>query len=134
MNNALYGIKKPPGMWYNIINSYFLNNGFRRSDIEPTLYTQKNHQGQILIVCLYVDDMIYTRNLQIEELKSVMKKELEMTKLILMKYILGIEIEQFAQGICISHHKYATNIFKRFIMNNCKLAKTPIFTCTKLSK
>jgi hypothetical protein len=62
LKKSLYGIKQDPRAWYSRIDSYMINNGFNRSSNEPTLYTKVNKQGQILIVCLYVDDMIFTRN------------------------------------------------------------------------
>ena len=45
-------------------------------------------------VCLYVDDMICTSNLMLEDFRTVMKKEFEMTDLGLMKYFLGLEVIQ----------------------------------------
>jgi hypothetical protein len=45
----------------------------------------------MLIVFLYVDDLIFTCDFSIEEFKSVMKDEFEMTDLGLMRYFLGIE-------------------------------------------
>ena len=36
-------------------------------------------QGQILIVCFYVDDMIFTENMSVDKFKSSMKQEFEMT-------------------------------------------------------
>ena len=74
------------------------------------------------MVCLYVDDMIYIGNLMLEDLKTDMKNEFEMTNLGLMKYFLGMEVTQTTQGIFICHHKYATNILQRFRMDKCKLA------------
>ena len=47
-----------------------------------------------MIVCLYVDDMIFTGDLEIDEFKASMMKEFEMTDLGLMKYFLGIEVGQ----------------------------------------
>ena len=46
------------------------------------------------MVCLYVDDMIYTGNLMLEDFRTVMKKEFEMTDLGLMKYFLRLEVSQ----------------------------------------
>ena len=71
---ALYGLKKDPRAWYNKIGSYLLNNGFSRISNEPTIYTKIDHQGKFLNVCVYVDDMIYTGNLHLEEFKSIIKK------------------------------------------------------------
>ena len=51
------------------------------------------------MVCLYVDDMIYTSNLMLEDFRTFMKKEYEMTDLGLMKYFLGLEVTQNDKGI-----------------------------------
>ena len=88
LKKALYGLKQAPRAWYSRIDSYLINNGFSRSSNEPTLYV-KIEQGKILMVCLYVDDMIYTHNLMLEYFKTVMKKEFVMTNLGLMKYFLA---------------------------------------------
>ena len=78
-----------------------MSNQFNRSNNEPTLYVKTNKEGQILIVCLYVDDLIFTRNLSIDMFKSEMMKEFEMTDLGLMRYFLGIEVIQCDKGIFI---------------------------------
>ena len=75
LKKALYGLKQDPQGWYSGIDSYLINNGFSRSTIEPTM-SVKTKQGKMLIVCLYVDDMIYTSNLMLEEFRTVMKKYL----------------------------------------------------------
>jgi hypothetical protein len=65
------------------------------------LYIKANKQDNMLIVCLYVDDLIFTGDFGIEEFKSFMKDEFEMTDLGLMKYLLGIEVHQSKVGIFI---------------------------------
>ena len=87
-----------------------MNNGSRRRNHEPTLYIRNDHQSNILILCLYVDDIIYTGNMQLDEFKVAMKNEFEMTDLGLMRYFLGIEVKQTHDGIFMSHQKYATDI------------------------
>ena len=134
LKKSLYGLKQSPRVWYNRIDQYLLKDGFCRSNNEPTLYIKVNQQGKILILCLYVDDMIYTGNMMLDEFKAAMKSEFEMTDLGLMKYFLGIEVEQSNHGICISQHKYAVDILKTFKMEKCKPVDTPIAIGTKLSK
>ena len=75
-----------------------------------------NEPGEILIVYLYVDDLIIIGDLPIDMFKSAMKQEFEMTNLGLMKYFLGIEVNQSEKGIFISQSKYANDILKRFNM------------------
>ena len=88
----------------------------------------------MLIVCLYVDDLIFTGDFGIEDFKSVMKDEFEMTDLGLMRYFLGIEVHQSKDGIFISQSKYASEILKIFNMINSKPTPTPVITGMKLSK
>ena len=42
---------------------------FHRSESEATLYTKVNEQGNMLIFCLYVDDLIFTGDFGIKELR-----------------------------------------------------------------
>jgi hypothetical protein len=65
-----------------------------------------------------VDDLIFTGDFGIEEFKTVMKAEFEMTDLGLMRYFLGIEVHQSKTGIFISQSKYVHEILKRFNMVN----------------
>ena len=55
----------------------------------------------MLIVCLYVDDLIFTGDYGIADFKIVMESEFEMTDLGLMKLFLGIEYQQSESGIFI---------------------------------
>ena len=88
----MYGLKKDPRAWYNKIDTYLIKSGFSRSQNEPTLYTKTDQHGKILIVCLYVDDMIYMGNLELTNFKHAIQSEFEMTDLGIMKYFLGIEV------------------------------------------
>jgi hypothetical protein len=63
LKKSLYGLKQAPRAWYNRIDTYLIKSGFSKSQNEPTLYTKTDQNDKIMIVCLYVDDMIYTVNL-----------------------------------------------------------------------
>jgi hypothetical protein len=134
LKKALYGLKQAPRAWYNIIDTYLIKSGFSRSQNEPTLYTKTDQHGKIVIVCLYVDDMIYTENLELTSFKHAMQSEFEMTDLGIMKYFLGIEVDQSTKGIFFCQKKYAVDIIKRFRMEECNPVETPIPLGTKLSK
>lgn len=77
-----------------------------------------DEEGKMLIVCLYVDNLIFMGDLSINLFKAAMMKEFEMTDLGLMKYFLGIEVKQSTDGISISQSKYASDVLKRFNMLN----------------
>jgi hypothetical protein len=111
-----------------------IKSGFSRSQNEPTLSTKTYQQGKILIVYLYVDDMIYTGNLELTSFKHAMQYEFEMIDLGIMIYFLGIEVDQSTKGIFCCQQKYATNIIKIFCMEKCNPIETPIHLGTKLIK
>jgi hypothetical protein len=102
LKKQLYGLKQALRVWYSHIDFHLAHNGFQRSENEPTLYTKSNQQGNVLIVCLYVYDLIFTSDFGIKEFKIVMKDEFEMTNLGLMRYFLGIEVHQSKTDIFIS--------------------------------
>ena len=58
---------------------------------EPTLYIKSRGNGDMLIISLYVDDLIYTGSSRelIVEFKNNMIKKFEMTDLGMMIYFLG---------------------------------------------
>lgn len=57
------------------------------------MYVKKGEKGELLIVCLYVDDMIYmgTSESLLNEFRTSMKREFEMTDFGLLHYFLGLE-------------------------------------------
>ncbi|XP_039129017.1 uncharacterized mitochondrial protein AtMg00820-like [Dioscorea cayenensis subsp. rotundata] len=48
----------------------------------------------------------------IEKFKSAIKKEFDMTDLGLMKYFLGLEVNQSEKGVHVSQKKYAKDLLK----------------------
>ena len=114
LKKLLYGLKHASRVWYNRNDEYLKGEGFNMSPSEPTLYTKVNQEGKLLIVCLYVDDLILTRNISVDEFKKTMKTDFEMTDLGMMKYFLGIEVNQSEDGIFICQNKYAKDILKMF--------------------
>ena len=134
MKKALYGLKQAPRVWYFKINSYFQENGFERSNNEPTLYLKREGKKDFLVVCLYVDDMIYMGSSEsiVAEFKDCMMKKFEMSDLGLLHYFLGLEVKQGVDGIFISQRKYAMDLLKKFNMVNCKVAATPMNVNEKL--
>eukprot|EP00253_Pinus_taeda_P020850 PITA_20850 len=70
----------------------------------------------------------------IENFKTVMKEEFEMTDMGLLRYFLGIEVDQNENGIFISQARYVNEVLGRFNMQECKAAITPTVMGLKLSK
>lgn len=97
---ALYGLKQAPRAWFSRIEAYFIKEGFMSSPSEQTLFI-KRKGGNILIVSIYVDDLLFTGNDEemLNQFKCSMKREFDMTDLGMMQYFLGIEVIQSDSGI-----------------------------------
>jgi hypothetical protein len=134
LKKTLYGLNQAPRAMYNRIDTCQIKSGFSRRQNEPTLYTKTDQHSKILIVCLYVDDMIYTGNLELTSFKHAMQSEFEMTDPTIMKFFLGIEVDQSTKGIFVCQKKYAADIIKRLCVKECNPAETPISLGIKLSK
>ncbi|KAA0051552.1 putative gag-pol polyprotein, identical [Cucumis melo var. makuwa] len=136
LTKALYGLKQAPRAWYSEIDGYFQQNGFKRSTNEPTLYVKKGGKNDFIIVCLYVDDIIYTSSSKslVAEFKSHMKNKFEMTDLGLLHFFLGFEVYQTDGGTFISQKKYAKDLLKKFGMINYKPETTPMNVNEKLKQ
>nr|GEU38679.1 hypothetical protein [Tanacetum cinerariifolium] len=131
---VLYGLKQAPRAWYSKIDEFFHENGFIRSQHEPTLYVK--WQGtDILIVSLYVDDMIYASSSSqlIFEFQASMKKMFDMTDLGELRSIFGLEIIQGSGGIFMKQRKYMEDTLKKFHMAGCKITPTPMNINEKFS-
>lgn len=135
LKKALYGLKQAPRAWYDRMDTHLLQLGFSRSQNEATLYV-KSCGNHFLIVSIYVDDMLITGSElgMIQEFKDEMKKMFEMSDLGMMNYFLGMEVMQSSHGIFTCQKKYASDILKRFKMQDCKPVGTPMTTSIKLSK
>ena len=123
-----------PRAWYSKIDSYFQESGFERSENEPTLYVKRKGDYDFLVICLYVDDMIYMGSCEslIEEFKSCMMGKFDMLDLGLPHDFLGLEVDQCADEIFVSQKKYATDLLKRLNMLHCKSTSTPMNVNEKL--
>lgn len=89
-----------------------------------------------MIVCLYVDDLIFTgRNPSLfDDFKKAMTKEFKMIDIGLMAYYLDIEVKQQVDGTFISLASYAKEILNKFKMNDCKPIIIPVECEVKLPK
>lgn len=132
----MYGLKQAPRAWYNKIDSHFLNQGFKRSENDATFYVRRLLDGGSLIVSLYVDDLLVTSNNQqeVHQLMEEMKNQFEMSSLGEMNYFLGLEVHQSESGIFLNQEKYAREVLKKFKMESCKSAPTPLVWNLKPSK
>jgi len=93
LKKALYGLKQTPRAWSNKIGQYLVTSGFQTSNANFSLYVKKTDHG-IVVIIIYVDDLIITRDsdLNISDLKKLLKQEFETKDLGKLHYFLSIEV------------------------------------------
>ena len=104
LNKALYGLKQTLKVWYSHIDGYFLKNGFVKCPLEYVIYVNIKMSGDIFIICLYVDDLIFIGNnpKMFEDFKQTMINEFKIKDIGLMWYYLKIMIKQEENEIFVN--------------------------------
>ncbi|GJW86756.1 putative ribonuclease H-like domain-containing protein [Tanacetum coccineum] len=127
VEKALYGLHQAPRAWYETLSTYLIENGFRRGTIDKTLFIKKD-KGDILLVQVYVDDIIFgsTKKSLCDEFKGLMHKRFQMSSIGELTFFLGLQVQQKKDGIFISQDKYVAEILKKFDFATVKTASTPM--------
>ncbi|GKE55849.1 putative ribonuclease H-like domain-containing protein, partial [Tanacetum coccineum] len=135
VEKALYGLHQAPRAWYETLFAYLLENGFRRGTIDKTLFIKKD-KGDILLMKVYVDDIIFrsTKKSLCTKFESLMHKKFQMSSTGELTFFLGLQVIQRDDGIFISQDKYVADLLKKFYFFSVKTARTPIETNKALLK
>ena len=59
LKKAIYGLKQSPRAWYRKLSTTLNGRGFRKSELDHTLFTLSSPSG-IIVILVYVDDLIIT--------------------------------------------------------------------------
>nr|GEZ80268.1 hypothetical protein [Tanacetum cinerariifolium] len=97
-------------------------------DVKTAFLTK--HRGDILLVQIYVDDIIFgstNPNLS-KRFEKLMHCKFEMSMIGDLKFFLGIQIHQSPRGIFINQAKYAQEILKKHGMTSCDSVGTSMAT------
>ncbi len=89
----------------------------------------------IVVIVIYVDDLIITRNSNedISDLKKLLKQEFEMKDLGELRYFFDIEVIQSPKGIWLLQRQYALNKLSKYGMTSCKPISIPLEQNVKVS-
>jgi len=136
LNKSLNGFKQVLRAWYSHIDDYFLKNRFVKCLHRYVIYVNIKESGDTLIVCLYVDDLIFKRNnlKMFRDLKQAMIKELEIIDICIMSYYLGIKIKQRKDGIFVNQEKFKRETLEKFKMEDCTKINNAVECGVKMSK
>ena len=77
LHKALYGLKQAPRAWNKKIDNFLREKEFVKCTTQHGVYVRRNN-SELLILCLYVDDLLITGSYkkEIEDFKGDLSKEL----------------------------------------------------------
>ena len=128
LKKALYGLKQAPRAWYGRIDTYLPQLRFVKSDADPNLYYLMV-ENEPLILVLYVSDLFLTGSFRlIQDCRKNLEAEFDMKDMGLMHYFLWLEVWQKNREIFLGQGRYATEILKRFKMQDWRPIATPMIT------
>ncbi|GJU87662.1 retrotransposon protein, putative, unclassified [Tanacetum coccineum] len=129
LKKVLYGLKQAPRAWYDKLSSILIEHHFTKGIVNPTLFTRR-HGGDILLVQVYVDDIIFgsTNPYFLKRFANLMKHNFKMSMMGELKFFLGLQVHQSPRGIFISQSQYAIELLKKHGMDECVSMSTPVAT------
>ena len=125
---CIYGLKQASKSWNDVLDQWLMRHDFKRSDVDPCLYTYNTQDDSIyFILVIYVDDLIIISNKPSlrESLVKNLSKDFKIVDIGHAKWILGVKIEKTPTGIVLNQDKYVMDILTKYGMKDCKPAVTP---------
>ena len=109
--------------------------GYKQCNRDHKLFYQHFPIGGVIIQIVYVDDIIITRNndLQATKLKEHLTSHFEVKKLEPVKYLMGIEIAQSTDEYLMTQKKYILDLLNEIGLTYRKISKTPVEINHKLT-
>ncbi|GJX60230.1 putative ribonuclease H-like domain-containing protein [Tanacetum coccineum] len=103
--------------------------------IDKTLFIKRN-KGDILLVQVYVDDIIFrsTKKEICVAFEKLMHEKFQMSSMGELTFFLGLQVKQKKEGIFVSQDKYVAEILKKFRFSDVKAASTHMETSKPLLK
>lgn len=129
LKKAIYGLKQASRAWNKKVDSCLLENGYKKSKLEPCMYIKTNGTCKT-IVTVYVDDFFIFSNDKKEtnSLKTTLSSQFKIKDLGEVKQCLGMNVKfnKVEGTVTLSQENYIDTLLKRFQMTDCKTVETPM--------
>ncbi|RVW45622.1 Retrovirus-related Pol polyprotein from transposon RE1 [Vitis vinifera] len=131
---SLYGLKQSPRAWFECFGKVIKHYGYTQSQANHTMFYKHANEGKVVILIVYVDDIVLTRDdcNELEKLKEKLAEEFEIKDLKALKYFLGMEFARSKEGVFVNQRKYVLDLLDETGMLGCKPVETPIELNVKL--
>jgi hypothetical protein len=136
LRKTLYGLKQSGRRWYQRLVEILVDElSFIQCAVDQAVFSRREN-GQHTIVVVHVDDCtIAARTLSdVNELKTQIRKHVEITDLGELHWLLGIEVtrNRDERTISLSQRTYIDSIVRRFSFDELKPVSNPMEPSTRL--
>ncbi|KHJ32940.1 putative mitosis protein dim1 [Erysiphe necator] len=124
---SLYGLKQAAAVWYNLLRSFLVENGFHPLPTDPSIFINRSNTAQVSIG-VFVDDLLIAggNENEIFAIKEKLKALFEMKDLGEARNVLGIRIRRNRNLLAIDQSKYALEIVIEFLAKNAAAYDKPM--------
>ena len=136
LKRSIYGLKQAPRCWNQALDAQLKRMDFEQSSNDPCVYT--NTTDGLMILAVYVDDILLAGKSpqRIAQVKADLGEHFRVKDMGELHYFLGVNVKQNSDSteIWIGQPSYTQTVLKKFGLENCKPAATPVAQGTKLLK
>jgi histone deacetylase 1/2 len=129
LNKGLYGLKQAPRQWHIKVKEILAQFGFKSFDSDPSIFINRDWNGDFIMIGIYVDDCIVTGNNlhSIDQFEKQLMKKYKMKHLGNLASILNMKLvrDRYAKISTLTQEDYVDEILTRFNMQDCKPVDTP---------
>lgn len=129
----IYGLKQSGRNWNTILDAYLERKGFNRLKTSNCVYKR----DQFTYLVTYVDDIaIFSKDAKnIDDIVKAIEEDFEARDLGELSYFLGVRITRRNNAVIeLDQEAYINDLLKRFGMEECRSAATPMEPGITLSK
>jgi hypothetical protein len=135
LNKSLYGLKQAGRAWNKKMDTALVELGFQSLHSDSCVYIKRDGSA-VVYVLVYVDDLLLVTNdtAQLTATKAALSSRFDMKDMGEAQFILGVQIRRNRERrqLSLSQREYVRTILKRFRMEDCKPAASPMATGVKL--
>ncbi|KAD3068070.1 hypothetical protein E3N88_35950 [Mikania micrantha] len=134
LHKSLYGLKQAPRAWFNRLSGILLQLGFHGSKTDPSLFIY-SHNGHLLYMLVYVDDIILTGNNSqlIDHIVQRLSNIFAIQDMGRLSYFLGVEVIFKGHDLILSQKKYIADIIQKAGLSQSKPVDSPMVPNSELA-
>ena len=130
LKKTLYSLKQSGCHWYQCLCEIMSTISLTHCDVDMAVFYRHGNNGELAIVLMHVDDctIVATSEQLVSEIKAGIAKQVEITDLGKLHWLLGIEIccNCSCCSLALSQHSFLESIIHRYGFEDLKPISIPM--------